>query len=148
MSSSKLFGARKMCEVGTRRERGMIKTVIETESGEEASPGETGSVIRTDSGGREEAGPGRAEDRTRDIIPGIEYIIIGLDVSKNISLGREYVIKYASLGKESVEEDKTDEGIKILDIEDAQETVIRDPSGEGEAGADPELVTGAGKTEL
>ena len=76
------------------------------------------------------------------------YIIIGLDVSTNISPVREHVIKDASLRKESVAGDKTDEGIKILDIEDAQETVIRDPSGEGEAGADPEPVRRAGKTEL
>ena len=88
-----------MYEVGARRERGMIKTVIETELREEAGPGESGSVIRTDSGGREEAGPGRAEDRTRDIIPGNVYIILGLDVSKDISPVREYVIKYASLRK-------------------------------------------------
>ena len=79
-----------MYEVGARRERGMIKTVIETELREEACPGESGSVIRTDSGGREEAGPGRAEDRTRDITPG--NIILRLDVSKDISPVREYVI--------------------------------------------------------
>ena len=63
----------------------MIKSVIETELGEEAGPGETGSVIRTDSGGRGQAGPGRAEDRTRGITPGNVYIILGLDVSKYIS---------------------------------------------------------------
>ena len=79
-----------MYEVGARRERGMIKTVIETELGEEAGPGDSGSVIRIDSGGREEAGPGRAEDRTRDITPG--NIILRLDVSKDISHVREYVI--------------------------------------------------------
>ena len=90
MSSSRLFGKKRMYKVGARRERGMIKTVIEKELGEEAGPGESGSVIRTDSGGREEAGPGRAEDRTRDITPG--NIILGLDVSKDISPVREYVI--------------------------------------------------------
>ena len=79
-----------MYEVGALRERVMIKTVIETVLGEEADPGESGSVIRTDSGGREEAGPGRAEDRTRDITPG--NIILRLDVSKDISPVREYVI--------------------------------------------------------
>ena len=79
-----------MYEVGARRERGMIKTVIETELGEEAGPGESGSVIRTDSGGREEADPGRAEDKTRDITPG--NIILRLDVSKDIIPVREYVI--------------------------------------------------------
>ena len=46
-----------MYEVGARRERGTMKSVIETELGEEAGPGETGSVIKTDSGGREEVGP-------------------------------------------------------------------------------------------
>ena len=47
-----------------------------------------------------------------------------------------------------MEGDKTDKVIKMVDIEVTQKTKIRDPSREGEAGAEPEPVTRAGKTEL
>ena len=134
-----------MDEVVARIERGMMKIVIKTELGGTeiilwTESEETESVIRTESGGteseikeeREEAGPGRAGDRTRDIIPGSMYTISGQDVIKDISHVRGYVIRDASHKKEGVARDKTDEENKILDTEDAQETVTTDPNGDGE----------------
>ena len=76
------------------------------------------------------------------------YTISGQDVIKDISHVRGYVIRDASHKKEGVARDKTDEENRILDTKDAQENVTTDPNGEGEAGADPESVTGVRKTKL